>query len=111
MGLILRYMSTERRVAALTTSHCLFKRGSASKLSAYLITQQQSKSYGVMLLARRHKQVEAGLRGFFASGDIPKVEETFGRSAIVVHYTRLDGSDLKWKRISLLKERNIYPAL
>ena len=37
----------------------------------------------------------------FATEDISKVEEKFGRSAIEGHRTRPDGSDLKWKQIGV----------
>ena len=34
----------------------------------------------------------------FATEDISKVEEKFGRSATQGHRTRPDGTDLKWKQ-------------
>ena len=37
----------------------------------------------------------------FATEDISKVEEKFGRSAIEGHRTRPDGTDLKWKQIGV----------
>ena len=37
----------------------------------------------------------------FATEDISKVEEKFGRTAIEGHRTRPDGSDLKWKQIGV----------
>jgi hypothetical protein len=37
----------------------------------------------------------------FATEDIAKIEEKFGRSAIEGHRTRPDGSDLKWKQIGV----------
>ena len=88
-------------VSAHATSRCTFKTANTSKFSASLITQQQSKSIGVRLLARKHKKATAGSRRFFATEDISKVEEKFGRSAIEGHRTRPDGSDLKWKQIGV----------
>jgi hypothetical protein len=37
----------------------------------------------------------------FATEDISKVEEKFGRPAIEGHRTRPDGTDLKWKQIGV----------
>lgn len=50
------------------------------------------------------KKAQAGggwLTWVFATEDISKVEEKFGRTAIEGHRTRPDGSDLKWKQIGV----------
>jgi hypothetical protein len=55
------------------------------------------QTLGAKLLARRW-----GLATLvFATEDVSKVEEKFGRSVIEVHRTRPDGSDLKWKQIGV----------
>lgn len=92
------------RALAITTSQCVFKTASTSKLLAHQITPQHNKPLGAKLLARRHKraQEEGGwVTWVFATEDISKVEEKFGRSAIEGHRTRPDGSDLKWKQIGV----------
>ncbi len=51
-----------------------------------------------------HSQPQEGggwLTWVFATEDISKGEEKFGRSAIEGHRTRPDGSDLKWKQIGV----------
>ena len=50
------------------------------------------------------KKAQAGggwLTWVFATDDIAKVEEKFGRTATEGHRTRPDGSDLKWKQIGV----------
>jgi hypothetical protein len=54
----------------------------------------------VRLLARNQRS-GGWLTWVFATEDISKVEEKFGRSAIEGHRTRPDGSDLKWKQIGV----------
>jgi len=90
-------MAESTHALVLATSHCLFKTASTSKLFAHWITQQQSKLLGAKLSARRHKKAQEGegwLTWVFATEDISKVEEKFGRTAIDSHRTRPDGSDL-----------------
>ena len=49
------------------------------------------------------RQQEGGgwLTWVFATEDISRVEEKFGRPAIEGHRTRPDGTDLKWKQIGV----------
>jgi len=74
--------------------------GSTSKLSAHLIVQQQSKHLGVKLLVRNTRRRRLA-RLSFATKDISKVEEKFGRSAIEGHRTHPDRSEIKWKQIGV----------
>ena len=60
------------------------------------------KFFGVQEIASALKAAgEFWLTWVFATEDISKVEEKFGRSAIEGHRTRPDGSDLKWKQIGV----------
>jgi hypothetical protein len=50
-------------------------------------------------VSKRAQEGKSWLTWVFATEDISKVEEKFGRSAIEGHRTRPDGSDLKCKQI------------
>ena len=52
-------------------------------------------------MSKKAQEGGGWLTWVFATEDISKVEEKFGRPAIEGHRTRPDGTDLKWKQIGV----------
>jgi hypothetical protein len=73
-----------------------------SELTQWKPQSNSQKGKCLCFLFSRHAvDGDCQLAFIFASEDISKVEEKFGRSAIEGHRTRPDGSDLKWKQFGV----------
>ena len=98
-------MEVSTHALAHATSHCLFtlplQNGQYIEVVCPLDHPTIEQTPWGKAVSKKAQEGEGWFTWVFATGDISKAEEKFGRTTTEGHRTRPDETDLKWKQIGV----------